>query len=306
MTVETTSIATLLEALRAWLLNNPDGDVADFAAAHDCTVEDLSDAWNTYFTQAADFSRNYDIDTTQSGAQSGSPVYSPAPPPHGSSPAEYQQYLTQEVYNYQEFVTINNIEDNSFNQQILAGGDVNQAIDIDNSENTVGEDGVLIRDSELDDTLVNTGDEAVQQQGDDNQANTGDVTASDGSAASVFGDANNIGSGNDNFGDGQQAVNAAQGDDNQQANQQQDNETTVKVGDTTGGTGGAGTGGDGGDGFGGFGGDGGAGGGFGGAGGAGGAGTGDGDGGDGGDGTGGDAEAEVDIDADNTQDVQFN
>lgn len=320
MAVDTTSLGSLLEALRAWLLANPNGDINEFAAEHDCEPEDLVDGWNTYFTQSADFSRDYNLNTAQSGSQgaASASTYTPAPPPpHGSSPEEYHQYLTQEVYNYQEFTTINNIEDNSFNQNIV-GSNVDQDIDIDNSDNVVGEDGVLIRDSELDDTNIATGDVGdggVLQQGDGNQANTGDVTATDGSAGSVFGDANNVGSGND-FGAGSQgAVNAAQGDGNKQANQQQDNDTDITVGDTTGGTGGAGTGGaggaggtgdggfagDGGDagdggtfgGGGGFGGDGGDAGGVGGAGGAGGAGT------------GGDADAEVDVDVDNTQTVDF-
>jgi hypothetical protein len=322
MAVETTNIADLLEALRAWLLNNPEGDLQDFAAQHDCTVEDLTDAWTTYFSQAADFSRNYDLNTTQAGYQGGAQsatqaaaAYTPAPPPHGGSPAEYKQYLTQEIYNYQEYTTVNNITDNSFNQQIFAGGDVNQNIDLDHSVNTVGEDGVLIRDSELDDTLINTGDRAVQQQGDGNQANTGDVTqnVSDGGAASVFGDSTTVGSGND-FGAGSQgAVNAALGDGNKQANQQQDNDTNINVGDTTGGTGGAGTGGDGGFGgnanaAGGFGGDGGDGGFLGDGGDGGNANAAGGFGGDasGGDGLGGDGgDANVDVRVDNNQNIDF-
>lgn len=311
MVVDTTSLGALLEALRSWLLANPDGDVEDFAAEHGCSVEDLAEGWNTYFTQA-DFSRNYNLDTAQSGAQSA-PAYAPSePPPYGGTPAEYQQYLTQEVYNYQQFTTVNNIEDNSINQNIV-DSEVNQ---------NFGDDSVIIDDSVLTDSPVNTGDVTdggVLQQGDDNQANTGDVTASDGSAASVFGDANNIGSGNDNFGDGQQAVNAAQGDGNKQANQQQDNDTDVTIGDTTGGTGGDGTGGAGGAGGAGTssadGGDGGDGGpdfyyggdsDDGGAGGAGGTSTGTGGaGGSGGAGEGGDADAEVDVDVDNTQNIDF-
>ena len=329
-----TSLAELLEALREWLLANPNGDLQDFAAEHDTTPQELAEGWNTYFAQA-DFSRNYDLDTTtsQSGAQGATqaaaqaaPVYTPSsPPPYNASPEEYEQYLTQEVNNFQEFTTINNItnniEDNSFNQQIIAGGDVDQDIDIDNSENTAEDGGVIIDDSELDGVNLNTGDvgeEGVLQQGDGNVANTGDVNASDGSAGSVFGDATTIGSGNDNFGSGQQGVNVAVGDGNQQANQQQDNETTVELDDVDvtggdanadggdGGVGGAGSGGAGGDG-----GDGGDAdgtfdpvGGSGGGGGAGGAGTGgSADGGDGGFAEGGDAG--IDIDASNNQDIDF-
>jgi hypothetical protein len=331
-----TSLAELLEALREWLLANPNGDLQDFAAEHDTTPQELAEGWNTYFAQA-DFSRNYDLDTTtsQSGAQGATqaaqaaPAYTPSePPPYGSSNEEYAQYLTQEVNNFQEFTTVNNItnniEDNSFNQQII-GSDVDQEIDIDNSDNTVGDEGVLIRDSELDDTNVNTGDvgdEGVLQQGDENVANTGDVSASDGGAASVFGDASTVGSGNENFGSGQQGVNAAVGDGNQQANQQQDNDTDIEVGDTTGGSASA-DGGDGGRGGDGSGGDGGAGGdggdvrdvsdlddfrdvtsGAGGDGGSGGTGVGgSADGGAGGTADGGDAE--VDIDVDNTQEIDF-
>jgi hypothetical protein len=154
----------------------------------------------------------------------------------------------------------------------------------------------------------------VLQQGNGNVANTGDVSASDGGAGSVFGDATTVGSGNENFGSGQQGVNAAVGDGNQQANQQQDNDTTIEVDDTIGGDGGSADGGDGGTGGsgsggaggGGDGGDGGlfSGGGDGGAGGAGGAGTGgSADGGDGGSADGGDAS--VDIEVDNSQDIDF-
>ncbi len=319
-----TNVPELLEALRTWLLANPNGDVQDFAAEHDTTPQELSEGWNTYFAQA-DFSRNYNLDTAQSGSQGATqaaaqaaPAYTPSePPPYDASPEEYVQYLTQEVNNYQEFTTINNIEDNSINQQITAGGDVNQDFDIDNSENTVGEDGVLIRDSELDDTNVNTGDVddgGVLQQGDENQANTGDVTATDGSAGSVFGDATSVGSGNDNFGSGQQSNNAALGDNNKQVNQQQDNDTDIEVGDTTGGDASAdgGDGGTGGAGTGGAGGAGGAGGGVdadsssfpdidggdGGSGGSGGSGTGgSADGGAGGDADGGDADVDIDVDS---------
>jgi hypothetical protein len=218
MTAGITNVAELLEALRAWLLTHPDGDLQDFADEYDVTLPELSEGWTTYFAQA-DFSRNYNLDTAQSGTQGASqaaaqsaaqaaPAYTPSePPPYGSSPEVYKEYLTQEVNNFQEFTTINNIEDNSFNQQIIAGGDVDQDIDIDNSENTADDGGVIIDDSELDDTNVNTGDvgdEGVLQQGEDNVANTGDVTASDGGAGSVFGDATTVGSGNENFGSGQQ------------------------------------------------------------------------------------------------------
>jgi hypothetical protein len=286
-----TSLAELLEALRQWLLANPNGDLQDFAAEHDTTPQELAEGWNTYFAQA-DFSRNYDLDTTtsQSGAQGATqaaaqaaPVYTPSsPPPYNASPDEYAQYLTQEVNNFQEFTTINNItnniEDNSFNQQIIAGGDVDQDIDIDNSENTADDGGVIIDDSELDDVDLNTGDVGaggVLQQGDDNQAatgdenvlqdgdgnvgNTGDLDATDGSAVSVGGSASTVGSGNDNFGSGQNAVNASTGDNAKQVNQQQDNDTDIELDDVdvTGGsssadggdaTGGAGSGGDGGGG----------------------------------------------------------
>jgi hypothetical protein len=350
MTTGTTGeLAQVLEALRTWLIGHPNGNIQDFADDHNTTPQELAEGWNTFFAQA-DFSRNYNLDTAQSGAQgatqaatqaaaNSAPVYVPSsPPPYDASPEEYVQYLTQEVNNYQHFTTVNNIHDESINQVInTGGGDFNQ--EIDQSEQTVGEGGVLIDDSTLDDVDINTGDVGpggVLQQGDDNQAatgdenvlqdgdnnvgNTGDIDASDGSAVSVGGSATTIGSGNDNFGSGQNATNVAVGDNNKQANQQQDNDSEVTVGDTTGGsasadggdaTGGAGTGGAGGAG-----GDGGAGGvdlddfpsdggdgGDGGAGGAGGAGTGgSATGGDGGD---ADASANVDIDTGSDQNIDF-
>jgi hypothetical protein len=327
-----TNVADLLEALRQWLLANPNGDLQDFAEEHDTTPQELAEGWNNYFAQA-DFSRNYNLDTAQSGSQGATqaaaqaaPAYTPSePPPYDASPEEYVQYLTQEVNNYQEFTTINNIEDKSINQIIdTGGGDFNQ--EIDNSEQTATEGGVIIDDSTLDDVDVNTGDVGpggVLQQGDDNQAatgnenvlqdgdnnvgNTGDIDASEGSAVSVGGPATSIGSGNDNFGSGQQATNVAVGDNNKQANQQQDNDTDIDLEDVdvTGGsasadggdaTGGAGSGGDGGDG-GDFGGD------FGGDGGDGGSGFGgNATGGDGGE---ADASAEVDIDTGSDQEINF-
>ncbi|MDF3051006.1 MAG: hypothetical protein K0R87_2644 [Pseudonocardia sp.] len=267
MALDTTSLAALLEALRSWLIENPDGDIQEFADEHNVDVADLADGWHAYFAQA-DFSRNYDLgtDTTQAGAQSAvqsAPVYTPSePPPYGSSPEVYHEYLTQEVNNFQEFTTVNNItnniEDNSFNQQII-GSEVQQEIDIDNSDVTQGDGSVNIDESELIDSPINTGDVddgGVLQQGDGNQANTGNVSASDGSAASVFGEATTIGSGNDNFGDGQNVTTTTLGDGNETAVITQDNDTDIRQdietgdgGDADGGDGGSGgSGGDGGDG----------------------------------------------------------
>jgi hypothetical protein len=270
MPLDTTSLAALLEALRNWLIENPDGDIQEFADEHGVEVADLADAWQANFVQG-DFSRNYDLDTntTQAGAQGAvqaAPAYTPSePPPYGSSPEVYQEYLTQEVSNYQEFTTVNNItnniEDNSFNQQIV-DSEVQQEIDIDNSDVEQGDNSVNIDESELLDSPVNTGNvgpDGVLQQGDGNAANTGDVTATDGSSATVFGDATTTGSGNDNFGDGQNAVTTAVGDNNEQATVNQANDTQVEQnittgdsGDATGGAGGSGgaggTGGEGGDG----------------------------------------------------------
>ena len=233
MPLDTTSLAALLEALRNWLIENPDGDIQEFADEHGVEVADLADAWQANFVQG-DFSRNYDLDTntTQAGAQGAvqaAPAYTPSePPPYGSSPEVYHEYLTQEVSNYQEFTTVNNItnniEDNSFNQQIV-DSEVQQEIDIDNSDVEQGDNSVNIDESELLDSPVNTGNVGpggVLQQGDGNAANTGDVTATDGSSATVFGDATTTGSGNDNFGDGQNAVTTAVGDNNEQATVNQD------------------------------------------------------------------------------------
>ena len=266
MALDTTSLAALLEALRTWLIDNPDGDIQEFADEHDVDVADLADGWNAYFAQA-DFSRNYDLgtDTTQAGAQSAvqsAPVYTPSePPPYGSSPEVYHEYLTQEVNNFQEFTTVNNItnniEDNSFNQQII-DSEVQQEIDIDNSDVTQGDGSVNIDESTLVESPINTGDVddgGVLQQGDGNQANTGDVSASDGSSASVFGDATTVGSGNDNFGDGQNVTTTTLGDGNETAVVTQDNDTDITQdieagdgGDADGGEGGSGgAGGDGGD-----------------------------------------------------------
>src|SRR5918995_42814 len=238
MALDTTSLAALLEALRSWLIENPDGDIQEFADEHNVDVADLADGWHAYFAQA-DFSRNYDLgtDTTQAGAQSAvqsAPVYTPSePPPYGSSPEVYHEYLTQEVNNFQEFTTVNNItnniEDNSFNQQIV-GSEVQQEIDIDNSDVEQGDNSVNIDESTLVDSPVNTGnvdDGGVLQQGNGNVANTGDVSATDGSSATGVGDATTIGSGNDNFGDGQNVTTTTLGDGNETAVITQDNDTDI-------------------------------------------------------------------------------
>ena len=178
-TIDAAALAALLDDLLAWMKANPNGDLEDFAEEHDCSIEDISDSWNTYFS--GDFSRKYDIDND----------YHPSNPPHGD-PEALKSYIVKEVNTYQEFTTINNIEDNSFNQQIFAKGDVNQDIDIDNSDNIADDGGVVIRDSELDDSNVVTGDRNVV----DSEGNiiTGDVSTEvegDGQAAT-----------NINFGEG--------------------------------------------------------------------------------------------------------
>ena len=321
MPLDTTSLAALLEALRNWLIENPNGDIQEFADEHGVEVADLADAWQANFVQG-DFSRNYDLDTntTQAGAQGAvqaAPAYTPSePPPYGSSPEVYHEYLTQEVNNFQEFTTVNNItnniEDNSFNQQIV-DSEVQQEIDIDNSDVEQGDNSVNIDESELLDSPVNTGNVGpggVLQQGDGNAANTGDVTATDGSSATGLGDATTVGSGNDNFGDGQNVTTTTVGDGNQTGVVTQDNDTDIDQdvdtgdsGDATGGAGGSGgaggAGGDGGEGDGGpfffedgDGGDGGAGG----SGGSGGA---------GGDATSGDTGADLDNHVDNSVDIDF-
>jgi hypothetical protein len=82
MPLDTTSLAALLEALRNWLIENPDGDIQEFADEHGVEVADLADAWQANFVQG-DFSRNYDLDTntTQAGAQGAvqaAPAYTPS------------------------------------------------------------------------------------------------------------------------------------------------------------------------------------------------------------------------------------
>lgn len=181
--IDAQQLADLLDDLMKWLQAHPNADIQDFADEHNCSVEDISDSWNTYFS--ADFSRDYKIDTDYDND------YHPAPPPHGD-PQALKEYIVQEVKTYQSFTTINNIEDNSFNQQIIAD-DVHQDIDIDNSDNIADNGGVVVRDSELNDSNVNTGDRAVVDS-DNSNVLTGDVSSSadDGSQA-----VNNI-----NFGGG--------------------------------------------------------------------------------------------------------
>lgn len=179
-TLDAQALAALLDDLLAYLKNNPDADLEDFAESHGCSVDDISDSWNTYFS--ADFSRKYDIDTD----------YHPSHPPHGGDEKALKEYIVKEVNSYQHYTTVNNITDNSFNQQIIAGGDVNQDIDIDNSTNVADDGGVLIRDSDVDDSNIVTGDRNVVDS--DGNAVTGDVSTSadDGSQAAT----------NFNFGDG--------------------------------------------------------------------------------------------------------
>ena len=70
-TIDARSLAELLDDLLAWMKDNPGKDLDEFAEDHDCSVEDISDAWNTFFD--GDFSKKYDIDVD----------YHPSTPPHG-------------------------------------------------------------------------------------------------------------------------------------------------------------------------------------------------------------------------------
>jgi hypothetical protein len=78
MPLDTTSLAALLEALRNWLIENPNGDIQEFADEHGVEVADLADAWQANFVQG-DFSRNYDLDTNTT--QAGARARSRRPPP---------------------------------------------------------------------------------------------------------------------------------------------------------------------------------------------------------------------------------
>jgi len=177
--IDAQALADLLDDLMAWLRANPDADLNDFAEQHNCSVEDVSDAWNTYFS--ADFSRDYKFDNDIN--------YNPGPPPHGN-PEALKSYLVNEVNTYQQYTT--NIEDNSFNQQIIAGGDVDQDIDIDNSDNIADDGGVVVRDSSLDDSDVVTGDRNAVESED---VLTGEVGSPD--------DDGGQGANNINFGRGE-------------------------------------------------------------------------------------------------------
>lgn len=227
-TLDAHALAQLLDELMAFLKNNPDADLEDFAESHGCSIDDISDSWNTYFS--ADFSRKYDIDND----------YHPSHPPHGGGDKALKEYIVKEVNTYQHYTTVNNITDNSFNQQIIAGGDVNQDIDIDNSTNVADDGGVLIRDSDVDDSNIVTGDRNVVDSDGNNV--TGDVhtEAGDGGQAATnfnFGDGDvdnrlqnadvDIDNRGDNFADG-----GAGGDSNQ------DVDSAATAGD--GGAGGAG------------------------------------------------------------------
>lgn len=180
--LDPSTLANLLDDMMAWLKSHPGADLQDFADDRNCSIDDISDSWNTYFD--ADFSRDYKIDTDNDGG------YHPQPPPHGD-PQALKSYIVNEVNTYQQYTTINNIEDNSFNQQIIAGGDVTQDIDIDNSDNIADNGGVLIQDSDVDGSNIVTGNENVV---DSEDVLTGDVTTTAGDGGQA---ASNI-----NFGDG--------------------------------------------------------------------------------------------------------
>ncbi|MGQ0577266.1 MAG: hypothetical protein ACT4RN_24140 [Pseudonocardia sp.] len=209
-TANAIDIAELLDALKAWLSGG--GDLDEFAADSGVSVEDISDSWNTYFSP--DFSRDYNINNSQSGG----PAYTPQPPPAGGSPGAMKEYILQEVHNHQVFTTVNNIEDNSFNQQIVAGGDVHQDLDIDNSDNIAEDSGVVIRDSDLHDSNVVTGDDNVV---DSEDVLDGDVTTTAGPG-----------------GQAQSGINFGEGEVNQ--NQQDQDVDVTTSGDNTGGDGGPG------------------------------------------------------------------
>lgn len=208
----TTSLESLIQELLEWLREHPEGDLENFAALQGCSVDDLAEGWHNHFNEVEQ-NRNYSIDNGPAG-------YHPSHPPHGDDDAKH--YLTKEISNYYEYH--NHIEDNSTNvaNNIVAGDDVHldQDFDIDNSDNTATDGGVVVRDSEIDDSNIVTGDRNAV---DSEDVNTGDVTTNvdDGQAAVGL-----------NFGEGNQ----------QQANQA--NEVTATGGAGTGGSGGAATGGE--------------------------------------------------------------
>ncbi len=209
----------------------------------DLTLDELQDATgldapdiyaclNNYVGQVNDVSREYNLGGDQE-------VNLPQPPPvdHDAPEAVYRTVVEQ----YQT----NIVNDYSTNVQQIFNNDgdvnINQAI--------AGAGGTAINDSTVEDSLItsggfeNTGNIAVGNEGD-TQQNQGDVSADDGGAASVFGDAETTGSGNE-FGEGSQGNVQAnsgdvEGDLTQQSNQA---DTDVNV---TGTGGGGGAGGDGG------------------------------------------------------------
>ena len=257
MALDTTSLAALLEALRSWLIENPDGDIQEFADEHNVDVADLADGWHAYFAQA-DFSRSYhDLARTrprpaQSAVQSA-PVYTPSePPPYGSSPGVYHEYLTQEVQQLPGVRPSTTSRTTSRTTRSTSRSSTARSSRRSTSTTAMSPRATAASTStsRLIGSPINTGDVddgGVLQQGDGNQANTGDVSASDGSAASVFGEATTIGSGNGNFGDEQNVTTTTLGDGNETAVITQDNDTDIRRdietgdgGDADGGDGGSG------------------------------------------------------------------
>lgn len=184
--IDPQALSKLLDDLMKWLRAHPGEDLQDFADDHNCSIEDISDSWNTFFS--GDFSKHYKIDTDYDNH------YHPQPPPHGD-PHALKSYIVREVNTYQQFTTVNNIDDHSFNQQIVADK-VQQDIDIDNSQHIADHGGVNVDHADLEHSNVNTGDRAVVDS-DHSNVNSGDVSshADDGSTAATN---INFGGGNTN------------------------------------------------------------------------------------------------------------
>jgi len=189
------SVEQLIQDLLDYFQNNPNATVEQFASQEGCSVDDVYEAYNTAARQVA----------SQGGGQVAVQEI-----PHGASAAQAQSIIQENI------TQITNI-DNSRTANVF-GDNAN----IDQGDNTATDGGVVIDDSTLDDSNVNTGDRAVT--GDNNQAVTGDVTAGD---------------------QGQNAINF--GDDAKIAQQNRGDVTNTSTGDNTGGAGGTATTGAGGD-----------------------------------------------------------
>ena len=244
MALDTTSLAALLEALRSWLIDNPDGDIQEFAAEHGVEVAGprrrLAGPLRAGRLQPQLRPGHGHHPGRRPGHRPGGPrlhaLRAPAvrleprglprvPDPGGPQlPGVHDRQQHHEQHRGQLV------------QPAIIASDVQQEIDIDNSDVEQGDNSVNIDDSTLTDSPSTPATSAPRACCSRATA-TRPTPATSAPATAVrpgLRRRHHRRQRQRQLGDGQNAVTTAVGDDNQQATVNQENETDVEQDITTG------------------------------------------------------------------------